>query len=59
MRSKAYPRRRKILKTRGHVPTDEAAVKLLWLALRNLTATLGEGSELLAQCPQSIRHRIW
>jgi putative transposase len=29
---------RKIIKTRGHFPTDEAAVKLLWLALRNITA---------------------
>ncbi len=30
--------RRKIVKTRGHFPTDEAATKLLWLALRNITA---------------------
>jgi transposase-like protein len=29
---------RKIIKTRGHFPTDEAATKLLWLALRNLSA---------------------
>jgi putative transposase len=28
---------RKIIKTRGHFPTDEAATKLLWLALRNFT----------------------
>ena len=27
---------RKIIKTRGHFPTDEAAIKLLWLALRNV-----------------------
>jgi transposase-like protein len=27
---------RKIIKTRGHFPTDEAATKLLWLALRNI-----------------------
>jgi putative transposase len=32
-------RLRKILKTRGHFPTDEAATKLIWLALRNITAT--------------------
>ncbi len=30
---------RKIIKTRGHFPTDEAATKLIWLALRNITAT--------------------
>lgn len=29
---------RKIIKTRGHFPTDEAAAKLIWLALRNITA---------------------
>jgi putative transposase len=29
---------RKIIKTRGHFPTDEAANKLIWLALRNITA---------------------
>ncbi len=28
---------RKIIKTRGHFPTDEAATKLLWLALRKIT----------------------
>lgn len=28
---------RKIIKTRGHFPTDEAALKLLYLALRNAT----------------------
>jgi putative transposase len=32
---------RKIIKTRGHFPTDEAATKLIWLALRNLTARWG------------------
>lgn len=26
---------RKIIKTRGHFPTDEVAIKLIWLALRN------------------------
>jgi putative transposase len=30
---------RKIIKTRGHFPTDEAATKLLWLALRNIAST--------------------
>ena len=28
---------RKIIKTRGHFPSDEAATKLIWLALRNIT----------------------
>jgi transposase-like protein len=32
-----HARLRKILKTRGHFPTDEAATKLIWLALRNIT----------------------
>ncbi len=29
---------RKTLKTRGHFPTDDAAIKLIWLALRNVMA---------------------
>jgi putative transposase len=29
---------RKIIRTRGHFPTDDAANKLIWLALRNITA---------------------
>jgi transposase-like protein len=32
---------RKIIKTRGHFPTDDAANKLIWLALRNITADWG------------------
>jgi transposase-like protein len=32
---------RKIIKTRGHFPSDEAATKLLWLALRNITGKWG------------------
>ena len=29
---------RKIIKSRGHFPSDDAASKLIWLALRNITA---------------------
>jgi putative transposase len=32
-------RLRKIIKTRGHFPSDAAATKLIWLALRNITTT--------------------
>jgi len=32
---------RKIIKTRGHFPTDDAATKLILLGLRNITANLG------------------
>lgn len=32
-----HSRLRKIIKTRGHFPNDEAATKLLYLALRNIT----------------------
>lgn len=34
---------RKIIKTRGHFPNDEAATKLLWLALRNITRDWHQG----------------
>jgi len=30
---------RKVLKTRGHFPNDDAATKLIYLALRNITST--------------------
>jgi putative transposase len=33
-----HARVRRVIKTRGHFPTDEAATKLIWLALRNITA---------------------
>ena len=33
-----HSRLRKIIKSRGHFPSDEAATKLIWLALRNITA---------------------
>ncbi len=39
-----HARLRKIIKTRGHFPTDEAATKLLWLALRNITAQWDRGA---------------
>ncbi|GAB4476646.1 MAG: hypothetical protein OHK0044_22650 [Burkholderiaceae bacterium] len=29
---------RKILKARGHFPSDDAATQLIWLALRNIMA---------------------
>lgn len=35
---------RKIIKTRGHFPTDEAATKLIWLTLRNITAKWARGA---------------
>src|SRR5271166_1560700 len=36
---------RKIIKTRGHFPTDDAASKLIWLALRNITADWGRAAK--------------
>jgi len=37
-------RLRKIIKTRGHFPSDEAAGKLIWLALRNITTNWGRAA---------------
>ena len=37
-------RLRKIIKTRGHFPSDGAASKLIWLALRNITANWGKAA---------------
>ncbi|MEN3374401.1 IS256 family transposase [Dechloromonas sp. ZS-1] len=38
-------RLRKIIKTRGHFPSDAAASKLIWLALRNITADWGRAAK--------------
>ena len=35
---------RKIIKTRGHFPSGDAASKLIWLALRNITADWGRAA---------------
>mgnify|MGYP003439855904 CR=1 FL=1 len=40
-----HARLRKIIKTRGHFPTDDAATKLIWLALRNITADWGRAAK--------------
>ena len=37
-------RLRKIIKTRGHFPSDDATGKLIWLALRNITADWGKAA---------------
>ena len=37
-------RLRKIVKNRGHFPSDEAATKLIWLALRNITKKWERGA---------------
>ena len=37
-------RLRKIIKSRGHFPSDDAASKLIWLALRNITAEWGRAA---------------
>jgi transposase-like protein len=33
----------KIIKARGHLPAEEAALKFLWLVLRNITAGWSRG----------------
>jgi putative transposase len=35
-------RLRTIIHTRGHFPSDDAANKLIWLALHNITADCGK-----------------
>ena len=36
---------RKAVRGRGHFPSDEAATKLIWLALRNITADWGRAAK--------------
>ena len=49
---------RKIIKTRGHFPNDDAATKLIWLALRNITAKWERTALLLAAGDESIRDSL-
>jgi len=46
---------RKIVKTRGHFPTDEAATKLLWLALRNITL---QWRKMPTGWPEAMHHFV-
>lgn len=45
---------RKIIKTRGHFPTDDAALKLLYLALRNIQLRWGAAPEWKAALPHFV-----
>ena len=49
---------RKIIKTRGHFPSDEAATKLLWLALRNVMAQIGKIGPRVEGGDESVRHPV-
>jgi transposase-like protein len=40
-----HARLRKIIKSRGHFPSDDAATKLIWLALKNITADWGRAAK--------------
>ena len=53
-----HARVRKIIKTRGHFPTDEAATKLIWLALRNITAEWVQAAPSLARRHEPIRDPV-
>ena len=35
---------RRAVRTRGHFPSDDSASKLIWLALRNITADWGRAA---------------
>ena len=49
---------RKITKNRGHFPNDEAATKLLYLALRNVTAKWKERRPGVEASPHTVRDTV-
>ena len=53
-----YAQLRKIIKTREHFPTDEAATKLIWLAPRHITAKWQRGGDSLAGGGESVRDTL-
>jgi len=57
-----HARLRKIIKTRGHFPTDEAASTRIWLALRNITRDwtlpVRHWNEAMTQCARLYDDRF-
>jgi transposase-like protein len=49
---------RKVIKNRGHFPNDEAATKLIWLALRNIAKKLENATHHMACRKNSVRNII-
>jgi hypothetical protein len=50
---------RKVLKTRGHFPNDEAATKLIYLALRHITKKWPNPPDHLEVGGNPVCHPIW
>ena len=50
---------RKVLKTRGHFPSDEAATKLIYLALRDITKKWKNPPVTWKLAANPICHSIW
>ncbi len=46
-----HSRLRKIIKTRGHFPNDDAATQLIRLALRNITSDWGRAAK---ECKEAM-----
>jgi putative transposase len=49
---------RRAVKTRGHFPTDEAAIKLLYLVLRNVAAGVENAAAGMVRSQDPIRHHF-
>ena len=49
---------RKTIRNKGHFPNDEAATKLIWLALRYITATWKNPAHRLGACEGTVRDTI-
>jgi putative transposase len=49
---------RKVIKNRVHFQNDEAALKLIYLALRNITKKMEDAAYHLACCQNPIRHSV-
>ena len=50
---------RKVLKNRSHFPSDEAATKLIFLALRNIARRWKEAADQLEVSDHPIGYPIW
>ena len=45
---------RKAVRSKGHFPSDQAATKLIWLALRNISREVEEPTDLVACCQGAV-----
>ena len=50
---------RRSVRSRGHFPSDEAALKLIWLQLREITQRWKYATTRMGSSKSSVRSCVW